>query len=69
MVTILAAVAAPLKLPRVTSREELLEALSKLGGVRSEDVLAVEVLWTPEEEGDTFTQEDLFTDYPQLNNL
>ncbi|KAL6771007.1 CPLD42 [Auxenochlorella protothecoides x Auxenochlorella symbiontica] len=69
VVTILAAVAAPLKLPRVTSREELLEALSKLGGVRSEDVLAVEVLWTPEEEGDTFTQEDLFTDYPQLNNL
>jgi uncharacterized membrane protein len=32
-------------------------------------VLAVEVLWTPQEEGDTFTRDELMTDYPKLNTL
>jgi uncharacterized membrane protein len=29
----------------------------------------VEVLWTPQEAGDTLTQDELLRDYPQLNNL
>ncbi len=32
-------------------------------------VLAVEVLWTPQDDGDYFTREDLATDYPYLNTL
>lgn len=31
--------------------------------------LAVEVLWTPQEEGDYFTTSDLIRDYPKLNTL
>ena len=29
----------------------------------------LQVLWTPEEEGDYFTVEDLAMDYPLLNTL
>jgi uncharacterized membrane protein len=29
----------------------------------------VEVIWTPQEEGDTLTEEELLTDYPMLNVL
>jgi len=69
VVTILLAAEGRLKLPRVTSRAELKEALTTLGSVPAEDVLAVEVLWTPEEENDYFTQDDLAVDYPLLNTL
>eukprot|EP00887_Chlorella_sp_A99_P006111 scaffold22.g6111.t1 len=69
VVTLLVAAEGSLKLPRVTSRTELTAALAKLGAVREGDLLAVEVLWTPEEEGDFFTQQDLAFDYPTLNTL
>ena len=29
----------------------------------------LQVMWTPEEEDDYFTQEDLASDYPLLNTL
>ena len=32
-------------------------------------VLAVEVLWTPQDDGDYFSRDDLATDYPTLNTL
>ena len=37
--------------------------------IRAEGVQAVEVLWTPQEEGDTLTQEELSRDYPLLKTL
>ncbi|KAK9819848.1 hypothetical protein WJX72_003190 [[Myrmecia] bisecta] len=69
VVTILVAVQGGLKLPSITSREELRTALNRLGAVRSEQVMAVEVLWTPQEEGDYFTRDELAYDYPTLNTL
>lgn len=69
VVTLLVAAEGRMKLPRVTSRTELKEALTTLGGVRAKDVLAVEVLWTPEAEDDYFTVDDLAEDYPLLNTL
>ncbi|KAL4533071.1 hypothetical protein Ndes2526A_g08524 [Nannochloris sp. 'desiccata'] len=69
VVTILVAVEGRVRLPKVTGRNTLIEALTTLGAVPAADVLAVEVLWTPEEEDDYFTQEDLSVDYPLLNTL
>jgi len=70
VVTIIVAAEGRLRVPKkVTSRTELNEAPTTLGSVPAEDVLAVEVLWTPEEEGDYFTQQDLALDYPLLNTL
>lgn len=31
--------------------------------------LAVEVLWTPQDEDDYYTRDEIFQDYPTLNNL
>jgi uncharacterized membrane protein len=69
VVTILVAADAPLKLPPVTSAEELQTALKRLGAVRASAVQAVEILWTPQEEGDTLTQAELSANYPLLNSL
>jgi len=66
VVTILVATVGTLKLPSVRSRNELKEALNKLGSVRARDVLAVEVLWTPQDKDDSFTPEELMIDYPEL---
>ena len=50
MVTLLVAADGSFKMPQVDSRGALREALTTLGAVRRDDLLAVEVLWTPEEE-------------------
>ncbi|KAG2446987.1 hypothetical protein HYH02_008141 [Chlamydomonas schloesseri] len=44
-------------------------ALLALSGVRSGQVLAVEVLWTPEQAGDAFSRTHLLEDYPHLAPL
>ncbi|KAG2432229.1 hypothetical protein HXX76_009148 [Chlamydomonas incerta] len=44
-------------------------ALLALSGVRADQMLAVEVLWTPEQAGDTFSRADLLADYPHLQPL
>lgn len=50
MVTIIVAADGGFKLPQVDSRGSLKQALAMLGAIRADDLLAVEVLWTPEEE-------------------
>jgi uncharacterized membrane protein len=69
VVTILVAADAPLKLPPVTSAEELKTALKRLGAVRVDALQAVEIMWTPQEDGDTLTQAELSRNYPLLNSL
>ncbi len=58
-----------LALPKVTSAGELRAALNRLGSVPSEDVLAVEVLWTPQDPRDKYYRSDAVADYPTLNVL
>ena len=50
VVTLLVAADGSFKLPQVDSRASLKQALAMMGAVRADDLLAVEVLWTPEEE-------------------
>ena len=69
VITILVAADAPFKLPPVTDLESLQTALKRLGAVRAGALQAVEVLWTPQEEGDTLTQAELSRSYPLLNSL
>lgn len=69
VVTLVAAVEGGLKMPRVTSGEELRTALNRLGAIRQEQTMAVEVLWTPQDEGDYYTRDEVFADFPTLNNL
>ncbi|MBE9127248.1 MULTISPECIES: DUF1517 domain-containing protein [unclassified Coleofasciculus] len=66
IVTILAGVQGKLDLPTINGSDDLRQALRQLGGVSSDRLLAVEVLWTPQAEGDTLTSDDLLAGYPDI---
>ena len=69
LVTIIAAADGGVKMPDITDANDLKTALKRLGAVRVEALQAVEVLWTPQEDGDVLTQTELLRDYPILVNL
>jgi len=58
-----------MKLPKVRSLGDLKKCLTMLSGLRVDDVVAVELLWTPQEEGDAYSKDELLQDYPALANL
>lgn len=66
VVTLLVAAQGSLKLPSIHSSDDLRKALNQLGGVSGDQLLALEVLWTPQAEDDTLTSEDIITAYPDL---
>ena len=54
------------KLPPLRSNEDLQSALSAIGSVPSDNLLAVEVLWEPQSEEYTLTTDEVLTIYPDL---
>jgi uncharacterized membrane protein len=66
VVTLLVATQGKLQLPAINSSQDLRRALGQMGAVPSEQLLALEVLWTPQAEGDTLSAEDVLTEYPDL---
>eukprot|EP00192_Tetraselmis_astigmatica_P012586 CAMPEP_0117674240 /NCGR_PEP_ID=MMETSP0804-20121206/14923_1 /TAXON_ID=1074897 /ORGANISM="Tetraselmis astigmatica, Strain CCMP880" /LENGTH=394 /DNA_ID=CAMNT_0005483077 /DNA_START=240 /DNA_END=1424 /DNA_ORIENTATION=- len=66
MITLVVATEGNMELPPVTDLMSLKDALGKLGSVTEDNLLAVELLWTPQEEGDTLSQTELMTGYPHL---
>lgn len=67
VVTILVGTESKLDLPKtVESSEQMRQALSRLGAIAAEDLLTVEILWTPQAEGDTLTKDDILEHYPDL---
>lgn len=66
IVTILVGTEGKLDLPTINSSDELRQALRQIGGISSDRLLAVEILWTPQAEGDTLTSDDLMAEYPDL---
>ncbi|XP_039685010.1 uncharacterized protein [Medicago truncatula] len=69
VITILAAAEGEHKLPSINGSGNLKEALQKLGSIPSSKLLAVEVLWTPQDENDTLSERELLEDYPLLQPL
>ncbi|KQK13686.1 uncharacterized protein LOC100843817 [Brachypodium distachyon] len=69
VITILVAAEGVHKLPTINSSSDLKTALQKLGAVPSSKILAVEVLWTPQNENDTLSERELLEDYPLLRPL
>ncbi|MEB3308573.1 MAG: DUF1517 domain-containing protein [Cyanobacteriota bacterium] len=49
--------------------EQLRETLQVLGGVGSEDLIALEVIWQPDGSGEVLSTEQLLTAYPDLQHL
>ncbi|KAH7280035.1 hypothetical protein KP509_37G049500 [Ceratopteris richardii] len=69
VVTVLVAAEGEFKLPAINSNLDLKEALRKLGSIPKDQVLAVEVLWTPQDQNDTLSERELLRDYPLLRSL
>lgn len=66
VVTLVVGAQGSLQLPAVNNTEDLRQALGILGGVASDRLLALEVLWTPQAEADVLTRDDLLVEYPSL---
>lgn len=66
IVTIVVGTQGKLELPKINSSDDLRQALRQMGSISSDRLLAVEVLWTPQAEGDTLTSDDLMAEYPDL---
>jgi len=68
VVTLLLAVAGDTlsKLPTLRSSADLQSALSAIGSVPADNLLAVEVIWEPQSEDYTLTSDEILTIYPDL---
>ncbi|KAK8937178.1 hypothetical protein KSP39_PZI012237 [Platanthera zijinensis] len=69
VITIIVAAEGVHKLPVINSSTDLKAALQKLGSIPASKTMAVEVLWTPQNENDTLTERELLEDYPLLRPL
>lgn len=66
-ITMVVAAEAKLDLPKsIYSLQDLEKALNKIGSVGADDLLAYELLWTPQAEDDAYTKEELIQDFPNL---
>ncbi|XP_057499738.1 uncharacterized protein LOC130783947 [Actinidia eriantha] len=69
VITILVAAEGVHKLPAINGSGDLKEAFQKLASIPASRILAVEVLWTPQNENDTLSERELLEDYPLLRPL
>ena len=68
-ITILVATKKDLKANNSANNEDITEALRLLGSISSNDLIALEVIWQPEGKGETLSEEELITQYPNLKHL
>ena len=64
--SVIVATQGKLNLPKISSTQDVRQALSTLGAVSSDRLLAVEVLWTPQASGETLTADEMIAEYPEL---
>ncbi|MGF1457739.1 MAG: DUF1517 domain-containing protein [Leptolyngbyaceae cyanobacterium] len=64
--SVIVATQGKLGLPKVSSPQDVRQALSTLGAVSSDRLLAVEILWTPQASGETLTSDEMIAEYPEL---
>ncbi len=66
VVTFLLAAERPLRLPTISSSTDLKNNLLMLSDVQPDELLAFELLWTPQEAGDKYSKDQLLMDYPSM---
>ena len=64
--TVIVGATGNLDLPKINGTDDLRQALQQIGGLGSDRLLAVEILWTPQAEGDTLSSDDILAYYPNL---
>eukprot|EP00775_Hariotina_reticulata_P008851 gene8851-9030_t len=65
-ITLILAAEATVKLPKIRGLQDLRQSLSLLGSLSPEYIVAVELLWTPQERGDSYSKDEMLADYPKL---
>ncbi len=68
-ITLLIACQAKSNINTVNNSDELKESLRIIGSISSSELLALEVIWQPDGEGDVLSAEELVTAYPNLKHL
>ncbi|MEB3361299.1 MAG: DUF1517 domain-containing protein [Synechococcaceae cyanobacterium] len=69
VVTLLVASRRRLQLTAASTADQLRDSLQRLGSVAADDLLALEVIWQPEGEGESLSAAELVTQYPDLQHL
>lgn len=69
VVTLLVATTTRLNLPVLNSTSDLQQTLRQIGAVGSDNLLAVEILWSPDSESESLSRDDLMANYPDLRIL
>jgi len=69
VVTLVVGTTNKLNLPAINDSADMRNTLRQIGGIGSDDLLAIEVLWTPQAQGDTLTTDDILANYPNLKLL
>ncbi|KAF2284196.1 hypothetical protein GH714_019875 [Hevea brasiliensis] len=69
VVTILMAIKSVPKVPAIRSTNDVKEILQCLKTIDNCKILALEVLWTPQDENDTLSEQELLTNYPSLRSI
>ncbi|GFE71298.1 DUF1517 domain-containing protein [Chroococcus sp. FPU101] len=64
--TIVVGVDGRLELPKVNDSQDLQQVVRQLGSIGSDRLLAVEILWSPQADGDALTKDDIIAQYPNL---
>ncbi|MGF1587644.1 MAG: DUF1517 domain-containing protein [Pleurocapsa sp.] len=64
--TIIVGATGNLNLPEINGSDDLRNSLQQIGSIGSDRLLAVEILWTPQAEGDTLSSDDILAYYPNL---
>jgi uncharacterized membrane protein len=66
VVTLLVATQSQLKFPKINSEADMKQTLNQIGSLPADDVMAIEVVWTPQAEGDSLSSDDIMAHYPDL---
>jgi uncharacterized membrane protein len=69
VVTLVTATEGKVDLPKLNSEADVRQALNLLGAVASDKLMALEVLWQPQADGDTLSDQDLLVNFPNLRRL
>lgn len=64
--TVIVGATGSLDLPKINGTDDLRNSLQQIGSLGSDRLLAVEILWTPQAEGDTLSSDDILAYYPNL---
>lgn len=64
--TVIVGATGNLQLPKINDSDSMRQALQQIGSIGSDRLLAVEILWTPQADGDTLSSDDILAYYPNL---